>query len=153
MRRVGGFTLIELVTCIVIIAVLAAITGPRFFNTQPFAERGYSNEIAAALRAARQIAVASACEVRVTLSPATGYQALQRAALGNACNPAGAWTTPVRLEDGRLLAGAPASNATVSSASTIVFGSQGQVVGGAPPPVVVGAFSVTVDPVSGFVTP
>ena len=153
MKGLGGFTLIELVACIVIMAVLAAITAPRFFNSQPFTEHGYSAEIAAALHSARQDAVASACEVQVTLSPATGYQALQRAAAGNTCNPAGAWTTPVRLTDGRLLAGTPPSGATVSSATTIVFGSQGQVTSGAPPPVVVGAFTVTVDQVSGFVTP
>jgi prepilin-type N-terminal cleavage/methylation domain-containing protein len=152
-RRIDGFTLIELVACIVIMAVLAAIAGPHFFGSQPFTERGYAHEIAAALRSARQVAVASACEVQVTIDPLTGYEALQRAAAGNTCSPAGAWTTPVTLSDGNLLANAPPSGATVASATTIIFGAQGQVTSGAPPPVSVGAFNVTVDQTSGFVSP
>ena len=151
-RHSDGFTLIELVACIVIMAVLAAIAGPRFFNTQPFTERGYATEIAAALRAARQVAVASQCDVRVTIDPATGYEALQRSAAGNACNPAGAWAVPVRLTDGNLLAGAPPSGANVAAATQVIFQSQGSLLGAAPAPIVVGPFSVTVDRFSGFVS-
>jgi prepilin-type N-terminal cleavage/methylation domain-containing protein len=150
-RHHGGFTLIELVACIVIMAVLAAIAAPRFFNNQPFTERGYTDEVVAALRAAREVAVSSGCDVQVTLNPVAGYQALQRSLVGAACS--GAWGVPVRLTNGDVLAGAPPSGAVLNPATTIVFGPQGQVMGAAPPPLVMGAgvYTLNVDGVSGFV--
>src|SRR5262249_12287684 len=146
-----GFTLIELVACIVIIAVLAVAAAPRFFETPVYSERGYAGEIAAALRAARQVAVTSSCEVQITLDPVTGYQALQRTALGNSCNPAGAWTVPVRLSDGNVLAGTPPAGVAAAPAALIVFDRTGRA-SGVPASITVGAFVVTVAADSGFVS-
>jgi prepilin-type N-terminal cleavage/methylation domain-containing protein len=149
--RCRGFTLIELVTCIVIIGVLAVVAAPRFFTLQPYGARGYAGEIAAALRAARQVAVASACEVQITLDPATGYQAFQRAAAGNTCSAAGAWNVPVRLQDGTVLAGTPPEGIALAPAATITFDGAGRAAG-APATITVATFIVTVDANSGFVS-
>lgn len=152
LRHIDGFTLIELVACIVILAVLAAIVGPRFLGNQPFSERGYASEVAAALRAARQVAVSSSCDVRVTIDAAGGYQAMQRAALGNTCNPAGAWTEAVELTDGSALAGTAPAGVVLTPATQFVFsGSTGAAPGAVPLTVGAGVVTITVDPRSGFV--
>jgi len=145
-RHNGGFTLIELVACIVIMALLAALAGPRFFNNQPFSEHGYADEVAAALRSARQVAVSSQCDVRVGLDPVTGYQVMQ----SSPCN--GAFTIAVRLSDGNVLAAAPPTGVALAPATQIIFGGQGQVRGAAPPAITVGAIVLTVDRFSGYVT-
>lgn len=149
--RCRGFTLIELVTCIVIIGVLAVVAAPRFFTTQVYDSRGYAGEIAAALRAARQVAVASSCDVRVTLAPATGYQAFQRSAAGNSCSAAGAWDVPVQLSNGTVLAGAPPTGVALAPAAQITFDREGRA-SGAPASITIDTFVVGVDSISGLVS-
>src|SRR5262245_58544619 len=147
-RRSGGFSLIELIACIVIMAVLAGVAGPSFFDKQPFAERGYASELVSALRAARQVALSSGCSVQVTLNPATGYQAL----LPNAANCTGAFTRAVVLTDGNQLRNTPPSGVVLNAATAIVFDPKtGGVIGAAPPALTVGTYSIAIDRVSGFV--
>lgn len=57
-----GFTLVELVLVIVLLGILAVVAIPRL-NTGDFDEYGYAEEAAAALRYARQVAVARNAEV------------------------------------------------------------------------------------------
>ena len=89
-----GFTLIELVAVIVIIAILAAVSLPRLTAATPLADRGYADEISASLRQARAIAIASQCDVQFTIN-AAGYQAMQRQAAAGHCSLAGAFNVPV----------------------------------------------------------
>jgi MSHA pilin protein MshC len=147
-----GFTLIELLACLVILGVLAAIGGSEFLDTQPFHERGYADEVAAALRYAEGVAIAGQCNVSFTISKA-GYSAKQRGlAGGNTCASAGAYTQAVARSDGTPLAGTPPSDANITSGGTIVFGPSGQVASGTFTTLTIGSIGVTVDPNSGFVT-
>lgn len=73
-----GFTLVELVLTMLIIGILAAVVGPRFFERQTFEERLFFDETVAAVRYARKLAVASGCQVQVALD-AQGYR-IRRAA-------------------------------------------------------------------------
>lgn len=55
-RRAGGFTLIELVTVIVILGLLAAFAVPRFTNLEDHAEESALTSFVGALRSAHTIA-------------------------------------------------------------------------------------------------
>ena len=146
-RRIDcGFTLVELVAAIAIIAILAAFAVPHFEGNRAFAQRGYADELAGSLRLARTVAVASGCDVRFSIDTG-GYQAQQRAA-GAPCQTAGAFVTNVRRGDGTNVAGWPPANANVpvGTVTSLVFiGGKGAVSGGAPPATAVGPFKVTVD--------
>jgi MSHA pilin protein MshC len=158
-----GFTLIELIACILIIGVLAALSGSLFVGTGSFDQRGYADELAAALRYADDVAAATGCNVSFTVTSA-GFTAMQQPppALGNTCAAAGAYTQQVERADGTPLSGTPPSDANVTvggapcpvSGCTIIFGTAGQVVswsGVLPPTLAVGPFTLTVDTSSGFV--
>ena len=147
-----GFTLVELLACIVIIGVLAAVAGPRFVSYQPFQERGYIDEVAASLRYSQRVAIATGCDVLFTVS-AAGYQATQRAAAAGICSAGGAWSVAVTRADGTAVTGAPPSGVVISpSTSTqIQFNPQGAPTS-APPTLTVGSFSLRVDSGSGLMT-
>ena len=151
--RVGnesGFTLVELVTCIVIIGVLAAVAGPRFVSYQPFQQRGYIDEVAASMRYAQRVAIASCRNVLFTVG-STSYQAMQQATAGANCTSAGAWSTTVTRADASTLSGVAPSGVTMSPTAQIIFNSQGAVSSGPPPTLSVGSFSLQVNAGSGLV--
>jgi MSHA pilin protein MshC len=127
--RPTGFTLVELVATLTIAAILAASFGPRLLSSQPFAARGYADDVAGALRQSRAVAMASGCAVRFTID-SSGYSAAQHGASGTHCAASGGWTTPVLRGDGRMLAAAAPAAATVQAASTLVFASDGSLPGG-----------------------
>lgn len=91
--RATGFTLVEMIVTLIIIALIAAVSGPVFFNINTFREGGFYDETVSALRYAQKYAVASHCTVRVQTT-ATGFTLYRPAAVGN-CNTPGTYTTPL----------------------------------------------------------
>lgn len=140
--------MVELVTSIVIIGTLAAAIGPKLVGNRVLAERGYADELAAALRYAQSVAVASGCGVAVTLA-ANNYQALQPANGPPACS--GNWNRAITRVDGGALMGAAPNGVVLAPATQIVFDDRGHLVGGPPPVLNAGGFTLTIDRFSGFV--
>jgi len=113
----SGFTLIELVVVMTIATILAVVAAPNFFNQNVFTQRGYADELAAALRYAQKVAVNTGCPARISLT-ATGYTGQQQAASGNTCNTASSsWTTPILRPDGSALSGTASANTSPALAA------------------------------------
>jgi len=145
----NGFTLVELVTVVVLIGIVTAVAGPRFFNMEAFQTRGYADELASSLRYAQRIAIASNCNVRFRIT-AGGYDAFHRNVQAT-CRTGSAWNRPVRRADGVVLAGVR-PNGVAATPAIFQFSNTGALVVPTSPAVAVGQFFVTVDPVSGLVS-
>ncbi len=68
MFSIKGFTLVELVIVILLLGILSAVVVPKFFNLNDYRERAAYDEVAGAVRYAQKLAVASGCEVQVSIS-------------------------------------------------------------------------------------
>jgi MSHA pilin protein MshC len=139
-----GFTLIELVASITIVAILAAVALPSLTAATPFAERGYADGIAASLRQSRAVALASGCDVQFTIT-AAGYSAFQHGAgANNHCAAGGAWSTPVLRGDGGNLAELQPAGVVLGANRQFVFAPDGSVAVGRVT-ISVGPHAITVD--------
>ncbi len=146
-----GHTLVELVTVVVILGILAAFTAPRFFDQVVFEERGFYEEVVAALRYGQKIAVGSGCPVQISID-ANGYALAQQVALGNRCDPGDAtWAVPVLLPDGQAAAGSTPTGVTLGPVVTYQFDGLGQTDLGADLTVSIGSWSLIVQAQSGYV--
>jgi len=150
-QRASGFTLVELIVVIIIVGVIGTIALPRFFDSNAFSERGFYEELAAALNSARAAAVATGCPVRFVLTGA-GYSASQQQVAAGRCDPSDAtWPQPVTLADGSTLSGATPSGVSLSGATTITFDALGGTGLGSNHVVAVGPYSLAVNAASGYV--
>jgi MSHA pilin protein MshC len=57
-QRVGGFTIVELVTVILLVGILGAIGVSRFFDSTAFENRAYADQVRTLLRYAQKMAIA-----------------------------------------------------------------------------------------------
>lgn len=65
-----GFTLVELITVLVIVGIVAVAAVPRFFDNDVFQARGAADQVVAALRYGQKVAIAQHRNVTVNISAA-----------------------------------------------------------------------------------
>jgi MSHA pilin protein MshC len=68
LRHQSGFTMVELVTVMVIVGILAATVLPRFFTVSEFEDRGSADQVKSMLRFAQKTAIAQHRIVSVAIS-------------------------------------------------------------------------------------
>lgn len=68
----GGFTLVELIITMVILAIVSVVAIPKLFDNEAFEARGFHDEVVAAIRYAQKAAVAQRTSVFVNIDPGSG---------------------------------------------------------------------------------
>jgi MSHA pilin protein MshC len=152
MRRRDGYTIVELVLVIVILAVLGAVAGPRFFDNAAFDERAYVDELASSLRYAQKVAVASGCRVRADIA-AGSYSLAQQTPQAGHCDPAdSSFPVQVRLSTGEVMSGTAPAGVTTAPAMALVYDALGRTNLATNQTLTVGARTLLIQADSGLVT-
>lgn len=125
-----GFTLVELITILMIIGILAFTAIPRFTGNELFQERGAADQVRAALRYGQKVAVAQHGPVSVNISSASASDcgALQVVGGNVSC---------------------VVSNSVPVSAATVTFDALGRP--GAAATIAVGTATITIEAETGYV--
>ncbi len=67
-RVFAGFSLIELLTVIVLLGIMSVYAMGRFIDPDQFAARGFFNDTVIAVQFAQKLAISSGCDVEVTIT-------------------------------------------------------------------------------------
>lgn len=145
-----GFSLLELILVIVLLGVLTIVALPRF-NTKPFSEAAFHQELISSIRYAQKLAINSGCDIQVQVVAAADSFAVTRRSGGSATScGAGAFGEPVPnpAGTGNLQGTAPA-DVDVLNDLAVVFDSLGlPSTGGV---VSVDGRTITIEAASGYV--
>jgi MSHA pilin protein MshC len=112
-----GFTLVELITIIIILGILSVVALPRFLDRGTFDNRAFNDQIRATLRAAQKLAIAQHRAVCAGVSVATPATLTISVSNGGVCN--------TLLAERTVTAAGEASLAAPSANTTITFDAMG----------------------------
>ncbi|MCA8967006.1 MAG: prepilin-type N-terminal cleavage/methylation domain-containing protein [Gammaproteobacteria bacterium] len=99
-NRENGYSLIELISVMVIVGVLAVALLPRFADVDVFASRGYFEEALAATRYAHKLAMASGCSIEVRFDATADSLRVARWTAGGDCTVRSGAALPVARPGG-----------------------------------------------------
>ncbi|MFW5970233.1 MAG: pilus assembly FimT family protein [Halofilum sp. (in: g-proteobacteria)] len=126
MARSRGFSLIELVTVLVLVGALAVFASAQF-RTQGFERYAFREELISAAQYAQKLALASGCDVQLEVDGG-GYALNYRSGGSDTSCGSGGFDEPVADPAG---GGAySGSSDAVTSGLTVVFGTDGTTDGG-----------------------
>ena len=140
-----GFTLVELIVVMLVMAVLAAVALPRMTDRRALQERGFLDQLRALVQYSRKVAQTQRREVCVLLAPGQ-VQAVY--ANGAACNLAAPVATPGSNEP--FVIPVPAG-VVLGGVALVRFSTAGQPAPNADHVISVGGNSVTVSRETGIV--
>jgi MSHA pilin protein MshC len=150
-KNAVGVSLIELLVVMVLLSILTVIALPRLYNPAVFKEAGFHLDLLNALRYAQKTAIASGCEVQVSISAASGTYALNYRSGGtNTSCGSGSFVdlVPHPQAQGSFM-GTASADVVLSNDLNVIFDSSGSPSSGGS--LSVGSKVVTVEPVTGFV--
>lgn len=130
-----GFTLVELITIMVIVGILAVAALPRFLDKDVFQSRGAADQVKSALRYGQKVAIAqhrAAVSVNISTAASSNCGAMLNAAGNIDCV----------ISEAVLGAG---------FAKTVVFNALGQPVPNAADSITVGSTLITIEAETGYV--
>ena len=154
----GGFTLIELITVITIIGVLAVVVGPRFASSDVYEQRTFYDDVLKAVRYAQAKASGSGCMTQVDFT-AAGFSI----AVDADCNSGNGFSAtdlvnPSTFESGFTQAAALPSGVTYSSSvDPLLFDAKGRAMDsalniiGSAAQINIGARTINVEGATGYV--
>jgi MSHA pilin protein MshC len=147
-EKSAGFTLLELLSIILLLGILSAVAVSRL-NITAFSTASFEQELRSAIRFAQKFAIVSGCEVEVDVS-AGGYALSVRddAAADGCLAAADPFGTPLNNPTGGTFNAAPPDGVVVGVAN-FIYDRRGQPSGGAI--ITVDAQTITVEAVTGYV--
>lgn len=121
-HRAAGFTLIELVVVILLMAIMLTVAAPRFFSRNDFEGPAYAQELASAARYAQKLAISSGCPVQFVVAAAS--YVLQQPANAD-CSGAFDRIAIHPATGGNFSGTAPVGLSTGGAPATVAFNSRG----------------------------
>ena len=151
-QRLNGFTLVEMITVLLLVSILAVVGLSRYTDQSAFSEWGFTEEVTTALRYAQKFAMASGCDTAVMLTTGS-FQLRQR----TSCK-AGGFDQPVFLPGGNGDYSGNAPNGITVTDLDLYFDSTGRprdvatgTLTGLVSSISVGSGSILIEPETGYV--